>query len=750
MKKILSIILFFATLSAWSQHVDYSDHHGRVVDATTGKPLPNVKVSHAIGGQTDAKGHFTVRYYSTDNDRRVIFSHPGYCSDTFSFAPTFVSLRRTTSSSQKNRPKVAVVLSGGGAKGVAHISALKVIEEAGFPIDIICGTSMGSLIGALYSIGYTPDFLDSLVRNQDWTALLSDRSDPGSLTLHQREEQNTYVIIRNFSREQPQRGGIIRGHNLQLLFQQLCRSYLDSISFDSLPIRFACVGTDIVRGNEVDFRSGHLISAIRASMAIPGVFTPVRMDDMVIVDGGLQNNYPADLARAMGADIVIGVSVQDDLASPDEIDNVGDVMSQIISRNSHNKFNENVHLSDIFIRVIVKGYSAASFSENAVDSLLLRGQKAARKLWPQLISLRQRNNIDSVVYPLPFQHAALPPDDDFNRPSPALSIPKHPIGAIGFRFDSEEMGAIQLCGKLPFPTKTPIALSGTVRLGRRSFALAELSMLTPIPSLNPTLALSLRNIDLDYYSASQRTFNTRYLHSSLLFNPIDFKLRLFTIRAGIRADHYNYYARLLSSDSSTPVADDGLYISYYSSTDLNTENDWYFPSRGSRYHFAFFFHTTDFYSFLHDQPIIDITAHWRTNIHLSSSLSLQPMLYSRLLFGSAPPLAFRNVVGGNDFALYTEQQLPLPGIGHIQLVDRRFAALQIQLQLRLNSAHYLHFLAVGAYHCDHFRTFLPDHLIGAIQASYAYNSIAGPLGARLGYSTLSNSPYLFLYLGHTF
>lgn len=197
------------------------------------------------------------------------------------------------------RPKVAVVLSGGGAKGVAHIGALKVIEEAGYPIDIICGTSMGALVGGLYSIGWSPTELDSLVRAQDWTTLLSDRVDPDMLNLRQREEQNTYALIRGLTSDKPQSGGLIRGRNLMILFRQLCAGYLDSIDFNTLPIRYASVATDIVTNTEVDFHDGYLPVAMRASMAIPGVFTPVRIGDSVLIDGGLRNNFPVDIAREM-------------------------------------------------------------------------------------------------------------------------------------------------------------------------------------------------------------------------------------------------------------------------------------------------------------------------------------------------------------------------------------------------------------------------------------------------------------------
>lgn len=201
------------------------------------------------------------------------------------------------------RSRVAVVLSGGGAKGMAHIGVLRVLERAGIPVDIITGTSMGALIGGLYSIGYDAATLDSLVKVQDWKTLLSDKVDVSNQSLAEREKQNTYLLSRPLNIARKARnaaGGLISGTNLSQLFTRLTVGYHDSISFADLPIPFACVATNIVDNTEYDMYGGHLSTAMRASMAIPGVFTPVRKDSMVLVDGGLRNNYPADIAKRMG------------------------------------------------------------------------------------------------------------------------------------------------------------------------------------------------------------------------------------------------------------------------------------------------------------------------------------------------------------------------------------------------------------------------------------------------------------------
>ena len=263
------------------------------------------------------------------------------------------------------RKRVAVVLSGGGAKGMAHIGALKVLEQAGIPIDIITGTSMGSIIGGLYAIGYNAHALDSMVRVQDWSYVITDREDMRHQSIEDRRKQNIYAYSSGLTigKRDMQAGGIIKGKNLAELFQQLCIGFADSLDFSrDLPIPFACVATDIVDNSEVDFHSGRLPQAMRASMAIPAAFSPVRIGDKVLVDGGLKNNYPADIAREMGAEIIIGVTVQGAPKEAEDLGNTMSILSQIIDVNCKNKYDENLAITDLHMQVNTKGYGSASFS----------------------------------------------------------------------------------------------------------------------------------------------------------------------------------------------------------------------------------------------------------------------------------------------------------------------------------------------------------------------------------------------------
>jgi len=179
------------------------------------------------------------------------------------------------------RKKVALVLSGGGAKGLAYIEVIKRIEKAGIPIDLVVGTSMGSIIGSLYSIGYTTEQMDSLVNSVDWSYLLTDNIKRSSLSFDKKLMKSKYLLSFPFSSDPTDfvnQGGMVKGTNLANLFKQLYAEYPDSINFNDLNIPFACVATDLATHRQVNFHNGSLATAVRASMSIPGVFIPIRKD----------------------------------------------------------------------------------------------------------------------------------------------------------------------------------------------------------------------------------------------------------------------------------------------------------------------------------------------------------------------------------------------------------------------------------------------------------------------------------------
>jgi len=210
----------------------------------------------------------------------------------------------------QTKPKIGLVLSGGGAKGLAHIGVIKVLEEAGIRPDIITGTSMGGIIGALYAAGYTVEELSEINKNADWNNLLTDKEILQKVSMEEKKETQKYIFVIPITDNKIRLpAGMIEGQHLEAYFSELFWPLTIEQDFDSLPIPFHCMSVDIISGKVIEHRSGNLVEAVRASMAIPTVFTPVDMDSMLLVDGGVARNFPVQEAIDMGADIIIGVYV---------------------------------------------------------------------------------------------------------------------------------------------------------------------------------------------------------------------------------------------------------------------------------------------------------------------------------------------------------------------------------------------------------------------------------------------------------
>ena len=296
------------------------------------------------------------------------------------------------------RPKVGVVLSGGGAKGAAHVGVLKVLEEYNIPVDYIVGTSMGAIVGGLYAIGYSANELDSLIMAQDWNVVMSDRVPRTERFFDRKKEAEKYVIRIPFGAGDYSRLGartprkpdetasflsniplaLVTGQNVYNLFTQLSVGYQDSLDFNLMPIPFACVAVDLVKKKEVVFHSGRFVDAIRSSMAIPAYFSPVRLGDMVLIDGGAVNNYPVDVAREMGADIIIGVRLGEPSEEDPTVENIGDMFGQMMDLFLDTKLPAAIADTDILITADTKGYGVLSFDDASLRTLIDNGEAAAR------------------------------------------------------------------------------------------------------------------------------------------------------------------------------------------------------------------------------------------------------------------------------------------------------------------------------------------------------------------------------------
>lgn len=725
------------------------------------------------------------------------------------------SVKKADNATPLKRKKVAVVLSGGGAKGMAHIGALKVIERAGIPIDIITGTSMGSIVGGLYATGKDAHTLDSIVRVQDWTVVLSDRDDLSLQSLHERKKQNTYIYTRSIQlhkQEEVTGGGFVRGKNIGMLFQKLTMPYTDSIDFSRLPIPFACVATNMVDNTEYVFHGGLLSQAMRASMAIPGAFSPIRLGDMVLVDGGLQNNFPVDVAKAMGADYVIGVSVQQPLRPASELTSTASILLQLIDANSRNKFDENLAMTDIPILVDVHGYSAASFSKNAIDSLIRRGEEATMAQWDKLMELKKKlglepmplsrslknakraekrycisdvryenmTKMDALFLRTKFRlHEGDSIDDDratlittsirrdlFYKEASYRFDLKNETDAtvvfsantqkgsklsIGLRFDNEEMVAVQTNAALPLGTKVPGQADITLRLGKRIMARANLAFF-PWSYIRPSLSYEFRHNDINLYSKGDKRFNMTYNQHSADLKLLNFDVRNFNFSLGAVWDYYHYNNLLVSQlpEHSMEPLSDAHYYTYYGQVEFNSEDDWYFPVTGSRFKAMFSYVTDDFLELNNSVGMRQYSLMWRTSLPLGSVVTLRPMAYGRLLYGNNIPNNQKNIVGGPFFSHYMPQQMPFAGVRFIEEVGDKFMALQLEAQFKITGSSIILAKFVGAQDSPTVKNLFDYQTRLGGSLGYYFNTPFGPLGGSVGYSNISKGFYYYINLGFEF
>ncbi|MFV8225225.1 patatin-like phospholipase family protein [Christiangramia aquimixticola] len=267
-------------------------------------------------------------------------------------------------SQEKESPKIGLVLSGGGAKGLAHIGVLKVLEEQGVKVDYIGGTSMGAIIGGLYASGYTAYELDSIFRNTNFNRLIQDDLPRRAKTFYEKEDSEKYAItlpFDNFDISFP--SGLFKGQNIYNLMTRLTMHVSDVDDFSKLPIPFFCVAANVETGDAVILDQGSLAKAISASGAIPTLLSPIKIDGQLLTDGGVANNYPVEELRRRGADIIIGVDVQDSLVKRDKLRSVFEIMSQISNFRTINDMKNKRPLTDIYIKPNISPFSVMSFDQ---------------------------------------------------------------------------------------------------------------------------------------------------------------------------------------------------------------------------------------------------------------------------------------------------------------------------------------------------------------------------------------------------
>ncbi len=693
----------------------------------------------------------------------------------------------------ENRPIVGLVLSGGGAKGAAQVGALKYIEELGIPIDFVCGTSIGGLVGGFYAMGYRAADLEELFRNQDWSVMLTDRIAAEYIPYSTKMDQATFLLTFPFhypasrdaaevsyslqdrrlrtlpassDRPAPSRlaaslpAGYAYGFNVNNLLSSVSVGYQDSIAFANLPTPFMCVAGDVVSSHAKNWGSGSITTAMRSTMSIPGLFNPVRTNGMVLVDGGVRNNFPTDIAKAVGADYLIGIELSDAAPEYADINNIGDILGQFITMLGKDTFAKNVGKSDVFIKPELGEYNMLSFNREAVDTMLARGYRAAEAQRAGLLAIRERTGSArrttgpraTDISKTPVRLAAIEYDGvsaneamrlarltaiDLSAPltkeviDEAMSrlqatgafesvtyslygskepyrlafhctpAPVHDF-SLGLRADNEEGAAVLVGIGLGTRRLSGSKVDFRMRIAQNmKFDVHYALDLANLPTLNVAVSYNRYRGHLGTEEDKLRydvAYNAH--HEDFYISGLDWSK--LDIRAGISNHGYSLnpntvFARMLREQGIAMRAD---YFGTYLKGNLYTLDNYYFPTRGVslawRANYDFLRPGAKVFS-----PILTGCIDFRMAIPLNANWTLIPDLRLRTIshFGEevVDGILHTNYVGGAIPARYTDDQLPFFGLNNI-LVTGDYL-INAVVALRTRPINNLYLSALGGVLC---------------------------------------------------
>lgn len=622
---------------------------------------------------------------------------------------THVALAQQHADTLPMRPKVGLVLSGGGARGAAHVGVIRLIEEMQIPIDYVVGTSMGAIVGALYAIGYTADDMDSLMMAQDWKTLLSNDIPRQEQPYAQRLARKLYQVNLPFEKgvftensayyrdagikvrrtslqtfpKVLARPGLIDGQNLMNKFMQLTSSYQDSVTYDIFPHSFACVAADLVTGKEVVLDRGNLAESIRASMSIPGVFHPVYKGNQVLVDGGVVNNYPVNVARNMGADIVIGVEVNTATINANELQSFASIFERLIGTLGSDLHEQNVVDTDILIRPKVKQFPVMGFDTLNLRQLIDIGYRTAMQNKTQLDSLKQRLSSypqDSI------EHAALKVPHPLKDVKPEVAksnkayYPSNQV-SLGLRIDSEDVAAALLSINIVPLKLSDMNFNLTTRLSVNPWAEARVSYVWKgIGQAN--VAMRYRESDVNhFYDNNSYTLRYNLYGSDMSFS--DIFSHDYNLRVGIRYDYFSVHNLMRSDDADYSYIDaesHESYTTFYTQIHGDKYNTPYFPTQGYAYDVEASYNIKNKSS--EGGNFGAIQAMLSTIVPLSNTCSLLPALYTRHLIGHNVPLIYCNTMGGYIPHRYLRQQFPFVGFVGSEFMEQHLSISRVEFRQR--------------------------------------------------------------------
>ncbi len=758
-------------------------------------------------------------------------------------------MRQKMDGIRRYRPTVALVLSGGGAKGAAHVGVIRYIEELGIPVDMVLGTSMGGLIGGLYALGYTTDQMDSLVRNMDWDWALTDRLSREYISYTDMKYKEKYLLSVPFfydkdyfrmmlvddNRFDPLRrheefhlgadydngpefirrnllgslpSGYIYGQNVSNLISSLTIGYQDEMDFQDLPVPFVCVAADMVSGKAKIWHEGKINDALRSTMSIPGIYAPVRVDGMVLVDGGLRDNYPTALAREMGADIIIGVDLSDERRTYQDVNNIGDIIGQGIYMLGRDSFEKNVLIPDVKIRPDLKEFNMMSFNAESVDTIIVRGWNAAVS---QDSLLREVARKTAAGYPSPRKRAAfdfhsdslviaeidikgvLPREKAILKDRLDISFgqkiaredlddivakifgtnaydyvtyellgesepfklvfnckkgPIHQMG-IGVRGDSEEIVSVLLNIGFNAHKLHGHVYDFTAKVSANPYIQFHWSYDLPkMPTINA--AAYIRWTDMNMLNFGNNRLSLNYLSAKQEVFLSNMKWKQFDIKAGLRNEIFDVRnirsSQVIGDYDFSQLTND--YVSLFLDSRMDTFDDGYFPTKGVNAGLSYDWTFAGFPHKVHNFHVIQADA--KVVAPIGERFAVIPSFNCRFLLGQDIPVAFFNAVGGSLAGRYIDQQMPFVGITNLSAMKNILTIYRTDLRFKIARNHYVTGIVNYARDCDVFNNYVvgPGYFGAALE--YSFDSIFGPLSFNVHWSDITKKAGVYLSAGYNF
>ena len=773
----------------------------------------------------------------------------GYGLNPSADSASVAAMRQYLDGIRRTRPTVALVLSGGGAKGAAHIGVIDYLDSLEIPVDIVLGTSMGGLVGGLYSVGYSASDMARIIRDIDWDIALSDKVPRDYISysttkykekillsfpfyyekqeyLDRKAEEERYgepghrheqisfgagkgdavsIVKDNLRTSLP--SGFAYGQNVNNILSSLTAGYQDDMDFLDLPVPFICVATDMVTARPKVWHSGKLPTAMRSTMSIPGVFAPVKVDGMVLVDGGMRNNYPADIAREIGADIVIGVDLSSGFRGYSQINDIKDIISQGIDMLGRESYEKNVNVPDVTIKPYLPEYNMMSFDAKSIDIIISRGHEAAAAqselldsikavIGPYHKELRNRKAVDLNRTPVRVSKIEMEGVSDResrylmgkislrpDKPLDKLDIedavatiygtgafdyvtyelqgseepfdlilhckkgPVHQFG-IGGRLDSEGIASMILNVGLNVHKLQGSALNFTGKVGiNPSTELNYYVSGTEGPSFNASFSVKWR--DRNKFTLGSSDYNVAYLNVREELYLSNIHLRRFDTKMGIRSDFFklnNVMANSVMGDYDLNSLTNH-YLSLFADLKADTFDDGYFPTRGFSVGLGYEWFFT---GLRHDIERFHVATFDFKTVAQAGCFAFLPSVHARYMFGGDPSLPYLNLMGGSIAGRYLDQQIPFTGINYAAAMQNYLTVVRTDFRFRLCKNNYI--TAIANYACTmaELEDFGNAHNIyGIIGAGikYSYNSIIGPVELELHWRSRNRKAGAYLNIG---